>query len=227
MASGALSRIGRFPHILLQRLRADHLAAELSEVSAGCHEKPSGLGCSRTDFFERWYGFGMPGALARAAGAQNLSAMTVGFGESEFDESSLTRRTAEALGIPLEIVKLDARRVETDLDHAIWALDQPSVDGLNSYWISKLGAESGFKVALSGQGGDELFGGYESLAWFERFNKVARWARPLPAKPIGRLLDQPSFPFRWRKLSYLIGADDPFVAAQLAVKVLFLDRDVR
>ena len=166
------------------------------------------------------------GALARAAGAQNLSAMTVGFGEAEFDESGLTRRTADALGIPLQVVKLEARRVEADLDHAIWALDEPSVDGLNSYWISKLGAEAGFKVALSGQGGDELFGGYDSLAWFERFNNVARWARPLPANPLRRMLDQDAFPFRWRKLSYLIGADDPFVAAQLAVKLLFLDRDV-
>jgi len=166
------------------------------------------------------------GALARAAGARNLSAMTVGFGESEFDESKLTRRTADALGLPLEVVTLEARRVEADLDHAVWALDEPSVDGLNSYWISKLGAEAGFKVALSGQGGDELFGGYGSLAWFERFNTAARWARTLPANPFGRLLDQNAFPFRWRKLSYLIGADDPFVAAQLAVKVLFLDRDV-
>ncbi len=166
------------------------------------------------------------GALARAAGAQNLSAMTVGFGEAEFDESTLTRRTAEALAIPLEVVTLDARRVEADIDHAVWALDQPSVDGLNSYWISKLGAEAGFKVALSGQGGDELFGGYDSLGWFERFNTVARCARPLPANPFGRLLDQNAFPFRWRKLSYLIGSDDPFVAAQLAVKVLFLDSDL-
>ena len=87
------------------------------------------------------------GALARAAGAQNLSAMTVGFGESEFDESELTERTASALGIPLKVVKLEARRVEADLDHAIWALDEPSVDGLNSYWISKLGAEAGFTPA--------------------------------------------------------------------------------
>lgn len=166
-------------------------------------------------------------ALAQAAGARNLSAMTVGFDEAEFDESPLTRRTAQALGIPLEVVKLEARPVEADLDHAVWALDEPSVDGLNSYWISKLGAEAGFKVALSGQGGDELFGGYESLGWFERFNKVARWAKPLPSVPFGRLLDQHAFPFRWRKLSYLIGADDPFVAAQLAVKVLFLERDVR
>src|ERR1700704_4714246 len=165
-------------------------------------------------------------AAARKAGAQNLSALTVGFGEAEFDETELSRRTARALDIPHQVVTLDASRVAADLDHAIWALDQPSVDGLNSYWISKLAAEAGFKVALSGQGGDELFGGYESLAWFRRLTTVARWARPLPATVFGRVLDQQALPFRWRKLSYLIGADDPFVASQMAVKFLFLDRDV-
>jgi len=204
----------------------DHVAEELSEVLVDAMRNHLVSDVPVLIFLSGGTDSACLGALARAAGAQNLSAMTVGFGESEFDESDLTRRTAEALDIPLEVVKLDASRVETDLDHAIWALDEPSVDGLNSYWISKLGAEAGFKVALSGQGGDELFGGYESLAWFERFNKVARWARALPANPFGRLLDQDAFPFRWRKISYLIGADDPFVAAQLAVKVLFLDRDV-
>ena len=204
----------------------EHLAADLSEVLLDAMRNHLVSDVPVLIFLSGGTDSACLGALARAAGAENLSAMTVGFGEAEFDESSLTRRTAEALGIPLEVVKLDARRVEADLDHAIWALDEPSVDGLNSYWISKLGAEAGFKVALSGQGGDELFGGYNSLAWFERFNKVARWAKPLPANPFGRLLDQDAFPFRYRKLSYLIGADDPFVAAQLAVKVLFLDRDV-
>jgi asparagine synthase (glutamine-hydrolysing) len=165
-------------------------------------------------------------AAARKAGAQNLSAVTVGFGESEFDETELSRRTALALDIPHQVVTLEANRVAADLDHAIWALDQPTVDGLNSYWISKLAAEAGFKVALSGQGGDELFGGYESLVWFKRFNTVARWAQPFPAALFGRLFDRKSLPFRWRKLSYLIGADDPFVASQMAVKFLFLESDV-
>src|SRR6267154_2550611 len=165
-------------------------------------------------------------AAARKAGATNLSAMTVGFGESEFNETELSRRTAQALDIPLQVVTLDAGRVAADLDHAIWALDQPSVDGLNSYWISKLAAEAGFKVALSGQGGDELFGGYESVAWFKRFTTVARWAHLLPAAVFGRVLDQKALPFRFRKLSYLIGADDPFVASQMAVKFLYLDSDV-
>jgi asparagine synthetase B (glutamine-hydrolysing) len=206
---------------------ADHLAADLSEVLLEAMRNHLVSDVPVLIFLSGGTDSACLAALARAAGAQNLSAMTVGFGEAEFDESPLTRRTAEALGVPLEVVKLEARRVEADLDHAVWAIDEPSVDGLNSYWISKLGAEAGFKVALSGQGGDELFGGYESLAWFERFDKVARWAKPLPPVPFGRLLDQDAFPFRWRKLSYLIGADDPFVAAQLAVKVLFLDRDVR
>jgi asparagine synthase (glutamine-hydrolysing) len=204
----------------------DHLAADLSKVLLDAMRNHLVSDVPVLIFLSGGTDSACLGALARAAGAQNLSAMTVSFNEAEFDESKLTRRTAEALGIPLEVVTLDARRVEADLDHAIWALDEPSVDGLNSYWISKLGAEAGFKVALSGQGGDELFGGYDSLAWFERFNTVARWARPLPANPFGRMLDQNAFPFRWRKLSYLIGADDPFVAAQLAVKVLFLDRDI-
>lgn len=165
-------------------------------------------------------------SLARRAGASNLSAITVGFGEAEFDETQLSRRTAQALDLPHQCVRLEASRVAAELEHALWALDQPSVDGLNSFWISKLAAEAGFKVALSGQGGDELFGGYQSHAWFERFATIARWARPLPAKPLGRLLDRDELPFRWRKLSYLIGARDPFVASQLAVKLLFLDRDL-
>ena len=204
-----------------------HLTENLSEVLLDAMRKHLVADVPIVIFLSGGTDSACLGALALASGAQNLSAMTVGFGETEFDESPLTRRTAEALGIPLEVVTLEARRVEDDLDHAVWALDEPSVDGLNSYWISKLGAEAGFKVALSGQGGDELFGGYESLAWFERFNTAARWAKPIPAMPFGRMLDQSAFPFRWRKLSYLVGADDPFVAAQLAVKVLFLDRDVR
>jgi len=165
-------------------------------------------------------------AAALRAGARDLTAMTVGFSEKEFDESEPSRRTAEALGIPQRIITLPAGRIAADLDRVIWAMDQPTVDGLNSFWISRLAAEAGFKVALSGQGGDELFGGYESLEWFERFHGLARMLRPLPAGPLGRLFDQDSLPFRWRKLSYLFGARDPFVASQLAVKVLFLKRDL-
>ena len=167
------------------------------------------------------------GALMRRAGAEQLTALTIGFEEKSFDESDASGRTAEMLGISRRVIQLPAARMADSLDHAFWAMDQPTVDGLNAYWISRAAAESGFKVALSGQGGDELFGGYESLEWFDRFSHIAGLLRPLPASAGRALLDHERLPFRVRKLSYLFGADDPFVAAQLAVRVLFLKEDVQ
>jgi asparagine synthase (glutamine-hydrolysing) len=165
------------------------------------------------------------GTLMRRAGADRLTALTIGFEEESFDESEPSRRTAELLGIPHRVVRMPASRTAESLDHALWAMDQPTMDGLNAYWISRAAAEEGFKVALSGQGGDELFGGYASIAWFNRFSHVASWLRPLSQIAGRGLFDRRALPFRWRKLSYLVGADDPFVAAQLAVRVMFLEKD--
>jgi len=168
----------------------------------------------------------MIGALMRRAGADQLTALTIGFEEQSFDESQPSRRTAELLGISHRVIRMPASEMAGSLDHALWAMDQPTMDGLNSYWISRAAAEAGFKVALSGQGGDELFGGYASIAWFNRFSRVAGWLRPLP-HGVGRaLLDHQALPFRWQKLSHLVGADDPFVAAQLAVRLMLLEKDV-
>jgi asparagine synthase (glutamine-hydrolysing) len=166
------------------------------------------------------------GALMARAGAEKLTALTIGFGETQFDESELSRRTAKLLGLPHRVVNLPASRMAESLDHALWAMDQPTVNGLNSYWISRVASEAGFKVAVSGQGADELFGGYTSIAWFERFSRLAEVLRPFPRSAGPAIFDHTSFPFRWRKLSYLIGSDDPFVAAQLAVRIQFLESDV-
>lgn len=165
------------------------------------------------------------GALARKAENANISAITIGFSESEFDETALSRETARQLGLPFESVQVSAGQVMAGVDDYIGAMDQPTVDGLNSYWIAKIVSEQGFKVALSGQGGDELFGGYASWKWFERFHRIAACARPVPSA-VGRLFDRESWPYRWRKLRYLFGASDPFTASQLAVKTLFPESDV-
>ena len=167
------------------------------------------------------------GALMRSAGAERLTALTIGFTESEFDESQESQESAELLGIPHRVIRLSSDFIAKSLDNAVWAMDQPTMDGLNVYCISHAASQAGFKVTLSGQGGDELFGGYESVDWFERFTTVATWLGPLPSSAGRVVLDHESLPFRWRKLSYLVGADDPFVAAQMTVRLLFPDRDVR
>jgi asparagine synthase (glutamine-hydrolysing) len=166
------------------------------------------------------------GSLMQRAGADKITALTIGFEEESFDESESSKRSAELLGISSRVIRLPAAKMADSLDHAFWAMDQPTVDGLNAYWISRAAAGAGFKVALSGQGGDELFGGYQSLVWFDRFSHIAGLLRPFPHGIGTALFDHRDFPFRWRKLSYLVGADDPFVASQLAVRVLFLERNV-
>ena len=166
------------------------------------------------------------GSLMRAVGGSQVTALTIGFKEAEFDESDASQKTAEMLGVSHRLVHLDPASIANSLDNAIWAMDQPTVNGLNAYWISRAASEAGFKVTLSGQGGDELFGGYESIDWFDRFANIADWLRLFPHRAGYQLFDHDALPFRWRKLSYLVGADDPFVAAQMAVRVLFPDRDV-
>jgi asparagine synthase (glutamine-hydrolysing) len=167
------------------------------------------------------------GSLMRFVGASRLTALTIGFAETQFDESEASRKTAELLGISHRVVCLAPASIPASLDKAIWAMDQPTIDGLNTYWISRVASDAGFKVTLSGQGGDELFGGYQSIGWFDRFTRIADRLRLLPPQAGRYLFDYDSLPFRWRKLSYLVGADDPFVGAQMAVRALFLDRDVR
>jgi asparagine synthase (glutamine-hydrolysing) len=164
-------------------------------------------------------------ALARSAGAENVTTMSIGFSEPEFDETEFSRQTASALGLPFKSAVLRPERVAAGVDACIDAMDEPTVDGLNSFWISKIASEEGFKVALSGQGGDELFGGYTSWKWFERFARIAAWSGRLPSG-LSRLFDRETWPYRWRKLAYLFGDRDAFLASQLAVKVLFLESDL-
>jgi asparagine synthase (glutamine-hydrolysing) len=67
------------------------------------------------------------------------------------------------------VADLTLEEFRAELPRIFAAMDQPTVDGLNSYFISKAAAGLGLKVALSGTGGDELFGGYTS------FRDIPRW----------------------------------------------------
>src|SRR3984957_12775835 len=208
------------------KVSPDHVAQHLRELLLESSRKQVMSDVPIALFLSGGVDSAVLGSLMQHAGADKITALTIGFEEKSFDETESSERTGELRGISRRVIRLPAAQIAEHLDHAFWAMDQPTVDGLNAYWISRAAAEAGFKVALSGQGGDELFGGYESAAWFDRFSHWADALQPLP-KSVGRaVLDHDQFPFRWRKLSYLVGSDNPFVAAQLAVRVLFLESDV-
>ncbi len=111
-------------------------------------------------------------ALARESGASDLQTMTLRFEEyrgRDNDEAPLAAVVASQYGVRHTIRDLALADFRNELPRIFAAMDQPTVDGLNSYFISKAAAEMGLKVALSGTGGDELFGGYTS------FRDIPRW----------------------------------------------------
>src|SRR5436309_4965582 len=111
-------------------------------------------------------------ALARETGAADLQTLTLRFEEYRGrvnDEAPLASLVARQYGVRHEIRELSLAAFKAELPKIFDAMDQPSVDGLNSYFISKAAHEHGLKVAMSGTGGDELFGGYTS------FRDIPRW----------------------------------------------------
>ncbi len=131
-------------------------------------------------------------ALARESGATDLQTMTLRFEEyrgRDNDEAPLASAVAQQYGVPHTIRDLTLSEFKAELPRLFAAMDQPSVDGLNSYFISKAAADLGLKVALSGTGGDELFGGYTSFRDIPRWmpvtsvlSKCRGWARCLSAQ---------------------------------------------
>jgi asparagine synthase (glutamine-hydrolysing) len=107
-----------------------------------------------------------------------IKTFSVGFeaeGES-IDESQDALRTAHFLGTEHNHVLVTGREVQESIAQIARALDQPSVDGVNSYFVSKA-ARQGVTVAISGTGGDEVFAGYP---WFIQMALRQHRERTLP-----------------------------------------------
>lgn len=119
--------------------------------------------------------------LARRVSSGQVHTFTLAFEEREHDEGAAARRIAQALGTRHHEVVLGEARFVDQLGAAIDSLDQPTFDGLNSYTLSRAVREAGFKVALAGTGGDELFGGYASFRTLPALRAWAGRARFLPA----------------------------------------------
>ena len=98
--------------------------------------------------------------------------------EGATDDLPYARKVAQHLGVPLEVVSIDANRMAGDLERMVAQLDEPLADPapLNVLYISQLASEQGMKVLLSGAGGDDLFTGYRR----HRAVQAERYWRWLP-----------------------------------------------
>jgi asparagine synthase (glutamine-hydrolysing) len=119
------------------------------------------------------------GLAAKTLG-RRLQTFTLGFHEAASDESEYAEAVARKYGTTHRLVRLSHAQVAAQVPVAVGAMDLPTMDGANTFIIAKAVADHGFKVVLSGLGGDELFGGYPS---FRRAAWAERWASLLGLVP--------------------------------------------
>ncbi|HEX9325132.1 MAG TPA: asparagine synthase (glutamine-hydrolyzing), partial [Reyranella sp.] len=118
-----------------------------------------------------------------ALGAQSVSAVTLAFAEFKglaVDEAPLAGEVAKRYGARHIVRTVDRAEFEADLPAILDAMDLPTIDGINTWFVAKAAHEAGIKVALSGLGADECFGGYPSFANVPR---SVHWLRPLSFVP--------------------------------------------
>ena len=110
---------------------------------------------------------GIDSSIVTALAAQKLGGKlqtySVGFDIEAFDETSIAQEIAQRYGTDHHRIQLSEAEVIESVTEAVARLDLPSVDAINTYIVARAVAGRGVKVALSGLGGDELFGGYPSF----------------------------------------------------------------
>lgn len=134
--------------------------------------------------------------LMRDAGQQEIQTVTLAFeefrGRAE-DEAPIAETVARAYGTRHTMRVITQSEFQADLPRILDAMDQPTIDGINTWFVAKAARELGLKVAVSGLGGDELFGGYPSFRDIPRW--VAMFAVPSRVPGLGRLARRLAQPF--------------------------------
>jgi asparagine synthase (glutamine-hydrolysing) len=161
-----------------------------------------------------------------------LDAFTVGFREKTYNELENARKVAKRLGIKLHEFILSEKEIFGEIEQIMNLIDEPLFDysAIPVYFISKL-ARSHVKTVVGGEGGDELFGGYQT----HYLPRVTGWYRKIP-EPLRNIIrtsvsNMPeshsylSTAYKLRRFTY--GAEYPYDEAHYRWKILFDETDKR
>ncbi len=164
--------------------------------------------------------------MARAGG--DVRSFSVTFDEPEFDESPHSRKAATLFRTTHTEVRLRRPDFEAWLEDAIRAQDQPSFDGLNTYYVSRAARQSGLTVAMSGAGADELFGGYpyfRQVPWMLRLGTAPLRGLSRRLGLEHRLAARPYAVSGWAKAAQVLvgeaAGSDAVLAAYQSAQALF------
>ncbi|MEH2307053.1 asparagine synthase (glutamine-hydrolyzing) [Nostoc sp.] len=120
-------------------------------------------------------------ALATKVQNKQLSTYSIAFEETQWNEGEVAKKIANLFGAKHTEYKVTASIAKQLFPEFLQAIDQPSIDGFNTFFVSQIAHKDGMKVVLSGLGGDEIFGGYKS---FEKIPQMVAWGKTLQTIPV-------------------------------------------
>jgi asparagine synthase (glutamine-hydrolysing) len=156
--------------------------------------------------------------LASQKQQQQLKTVSIFFDEKMYDESAYQQQVFDKIQGDKFTHLVKQQDFEASFPYIMDAMDMPTTDGVNTWFISKYARQDGLKAVLSGIGGDEFFGGYPS---FNRIEYI-RYLRSLPTS----LLKTINYftPDRYKKLSFLTRSHP--LADYLFLRGLFVPADI-
>jgi asparagine synthase (glutamine-hydrolysing) len=160
-------------------------------------------------------------SLLSSSGFKGIDAICLDFPETEFSEYELAKQTADKFDAILHRRVITAGEFVASLPAFFAAMDQPTSDGFNTFFVCRAARDLGIKVWLSGVGGDEIFGGYPSFTKLRTLSTLAKFLRVVPAT----LLESASSAVRRHpKLNRAVHLGDggsPYVRAYQALRNSF------
>ena len=171
--------------------------------------------------------------LAQRASSEPIHTFTLAFEEEALNEAPSARPIAAAIGSRHREIVLSEQRFVSNLEKALDTLDQPTFDGLNSFYMAQAVREAGLTVALVGTGGDELFGGYDTFRQLPKLRRMDRLTSFIPTgirAGAARLLSSAVQPSggsvppqtRWAKLPDMVRAEGDLLRLYQLAYALFL-----
>ena len=168
-------------------------------------------------------------SLAQRAAGDRINTFTLAFEEEKYNEGEIARQIAAAIGTRHHELVLTEHRFTNGLEAALESLDQPTFDGINSYYMSHAVREAGLKVALVGTGGDELFGGYATFRDLPPLQATARIPQSLrtaAGELVAAMMQWRRGPMppqtRWAKLPDMLHRAQDLIALYQMAYALFL-----
>ena len=162
-------------------------------------------------------------ALREGGASRRITTLSILFEEKEFSEEHYSDLVVKKIKSDHRKIKITKQDFYDSFDEIFKAMDQPTIDGVNTFFIAKAAKQAGLKTVLSGLGADEIFLGYSHF----RRAGLLRKIQQMPLKPVFQFFSssvaKPLFGDRYSKLSYFVNND--ILSFYLGIRGLFAPKE--